>query len=246
MDLTPVEHLKGVYFKRDDLYEVAGVHGGKARSCWHLAQTAKGLVTAGSRLSPQIKLVALIAKELGIPSRAHCPQGELGETLKEAQKAGCEIIQHKAGYNSVIIARAKQDAIDNPQYTYIPFGMECQEAINQTRKQVANLKGLDFDRIVIPVGSGMSVAGLLWGLHDFKIKVPVLGIVVGAGPEKRLNVYAPFNWDSVLTLQNAGLDYHKEAPVQNIAGINLDPIYEAKCVPFIKRNDLLWIVGNRR
>jgi 1-aminocyclopropane-1-carboxylate deaminase/D-cysteine desulfhydrase-like pyridoxal-dependent ACC family enzyme len=245
MILTPVEEHGGVLFKRDDLFTVAGVHGGKARSCWHLAQNAKGLVTAGSRLSPQIKLVALIAKELGIPSRAHCPQGELGRTLIEAQEAGCEIIQHKAGYNSVIIARAKQDAKDNPQFTYIPFGMECQEAIIQTRQQVKNLVGLKFNRIVIPVGSGMSVAGVLWGLIDNSITVPVLGIVVGASPEKRLTAYAPFMWEYVLTMQNAGIDYHKEAPNLTLKGIGLDPIYEAKCIPFVKRGDLLWIVGNR-
>lgn len=56
-DLTPIEEHGGFLVKRDDLFRVAGVRGGKVRSCWHLAQGAEGLVTAGSRSSPQVNIV---------------------------------------------------------------------------------------------------------------------------------------------------------------------------------------------
>ena len=72
-DYTPIESSGGYYFKRDDLYRVAGVSGGKARTCWGLAQGAPGLVTAGSRHSPQVNIVAHIAQELGVPCRVHVP-----------------------------------------------------------------------------------------------------------------------------------------------------------------------------
>lgn len=79
--LTPVEELHGgVWAKRDDLFTVAGVSGGKARSCYYLATrdpSTKGLVTAGSRASPQVNIVAHIAAHLGLPCRVHTPTGAL-------------------------------------------------------------------------------------------------------------------------------------------------------------------------
>ena len=47
------------------------------------------------------------------------------------------------------------------------------------------------------------------------------------------------------TLIEAGVDYHTAAPETVVEGILLDPIYEAKCIPFLRPNDLLWVVGRR-
>lgn len=243
-DLTPVERNNGYYLKRDDLYSIAGVCGGKVRTCWHLSQGADGLVTAGSRQSPQVNIVAQIAKYLDVPCRVHTPQGELSPEVKDAQAAGAEVIQHKAGYNNVIIARAREDAADRC-WTEIPFGMECQEAIEQTRKQVANVPA-EVKRIVMPVGSGMSLAGVLWGLHDNGYDIPVVGVQVGADPSKRLDKYAPPNWREIATLVETDTDYHQEAEQVDFHGIQLDPIYEAKAAPYVESDDLFWIVGIRR
>jgi hypothetical protein len=161
--------------------------------------------------------------------------------VREAQAQGAEVIQHKAGYNNVIIARARDDAAALG-WTLIPFGMEDNEAVRQTRAQVTNLPD-GIDRIVIPVGSGMSLAGVLWGLLDRGLKIPVVGVVVGASPEKRLDKYAPAGWREMATLIEAGVDYHTAAPETVVEGILLDPIYEAKCIPFLRPNDLLWVVG---
>lgn len=243
-DLTPIERIEGenIWLKRDDLWAIAGVPGGKVRTCWALAQGAEGLVTAGSRSSPQVNIVAHIARRLGIPCRAHTPTGELSPEVRAAEAAGAEIIQHKAGYNNVIIARARDDAAEHG-WTEIPFGMECDEAIVQTRKQVRDIPD-DVERIVIPVGSGMSLAGLLCGLIDIGDDRPVLGVVVGADPEKRLDKYAPSDWRDRVTLVPAGIDYH-DAVEASIGGAVLDPHYEAKCEKFLENGDLLWIVGVR-
>ena len=246
VDLTPVEFYDthGIWLKRDDFFNVLGARGGKVRTCLALAHGANGIVTAGSRMSPQVNIVAHVAKHLGIAARAHTPQGELSPEVLEAQNAGAEIIQHRAGYNSVIIARAREDAKEK-QLTVIPFGMECNEAVEQTRKQVANIpKGVK--RIVIPVGSGMSLAGVLHGLNDCGLNIPVLGIVVGANPEERLDKYAPSNWRDMVILMPSGTDYHTPAAQTEIAGVTVDSIYEAKCLPWIMEGDLLWIVGIRK
>lgn len=243
-ELSPVQKHGGYLVKRDDLFCVAGVRGGKARTCWHLAQGSKGLVTAGSRSSPQVNIVSHIAKRLGVPCRVHTPNGDLSPEVQAAQDQGAEVIQHKAGYNSVIMSRAKEDA-KAQGYTEIPFGMECKEAVSQTRKQIANLPFGKFGRIVVPVGSGMTLSGILWGLKDAGQDVPVLGVVVGASPEKRLDKFAPKNWRDMVSLVPAGVDYHERVEA-TVGDLVVDAHYEAKAVSHLRKGDLFWVVGIRQ
>lgn len=240
---TPIDRVGDIWVKRDDFFCIAGVNGGKVRSCFNLMQKAKGVTTAGSRKSPQINIVASIAQLMGIPFYAHCPQGDLGEELIYAKNKGATIIQHKAGYNSVIKARARGHA-NQLGFLEVPFGMMCDTAIEETRKQVENFPN-GIKRIIMPVGSGMSLAGVLNGLKDKKLNIPVLGVVVGASPERALNAFAPMDWRSMVTLVNAGVDYHVEIKENSYNGILLDPIYEAKVIKFIEKDDLFWIVGLR-
>lgn len=253
--ITPVEATEGpglpILVKRDDRCFVSGVRGGKVRTCLALAQGARGLVTAGSRSSPQVNIVAHIAQALGIPCRVHIPLSAEPDApeISLALAAGAEVVRHPAGRNSVIIARAREDA-EKSGWKEIPFGMECEEAITQTRKQAKNLIREEYgppERIVIPVGSGMSLAGLLWGLLDQGINLPVLGVRVGANPEKRLDEYAPPDWRQRVILVDAAGAYDEPAPPgdHRWRGIPLDPYYEAKCVPFLVPGDLFWIVGIR-
>ena len=241
-ELTPVQEINGIYVKRDDLFAVNGVCGGKVRTCLALAENAKGVVTAGSRQSPQVNIVSRIAKRLKIPCQVHVPSGELSPEVTEAGSFGAEIVQHKPGYNTVIIARAR-DAASSKGWTEIPFGMECQEAVTQTRRQVANIPPF-VKRIVIPVGSGMSLCGLLWGLKDNNLNIPVIGIKVGADPEKRLKEFAPPDYESMVQIIDSPLKYEKPAP-NRFGDLLVDPIYEAKCLPFLQEGDLFWIVGRR-
>ena len=246
-ELTPVEERDGYFFKRDDLFSIAGVRGGKARTCWYLAQGAKGLVTAGSRQSPQVNIVAHIAKELGLPCHIHTPRGKLSPELTSAVSTGAKLFQHKAGYNNVIIRRALDDAVSTG-YKYIPFGMDCWEAVRQVKKQVKNIPK-EAKRIVVPVGSAMSLAGILHGLvahyATLRRNIPVLGVCVGADPTKRLDKYAPDGWKRMVKLVRSRFDYHKPFPILEFEGVKLDSIYEAKCQPYIERGDLLWVIGIR-
>jgi len=246
---TPIEKHGDNWIKRDDLFEINGAPGGKVRTCLALAQRAKdsgaaGITTAGSRSSPQVNIVARVAAHLGLKARCHTPKGKLSPEVIAARDAGAVIEQHKPGHNSVIIARAREDAKAR-KFVEIPFGMECEEAITQTRRQVQDIPA-DVARIVIPVGSGMSLAGLLHGLDDAgRGDLPVVGVKVGADPAKRLDKYAPANWRDRVDLIDSGTDYHDPAPDTTFAGLPLDPHYEGKCVPHIAPGDLFWIVGIR-
>jgi hypothetical protein len=93
-DLTPITHARFTddvwgWLKRDDLFEYAGVRGGKVRTCLALAREARhGLVTAGSRSSPQVNIVARIGRSLGLPVRAHVPAGPMGARSKQLARPG--------------------------------------------------------------------------------------------------------------------------------------------------------------
>lgn len=273
---TPIEQIEsGLWAKREDLYEIAGVRGGKVRTCYYLAtqdRDVKGLVTAGSRSSPQVNIVAHIAKHLNLQCRVHTPTGKLSPEVLQAQEIGAEVIQHKAGYNSTIIARAREDA-QRLGWLNIPFGMECQEAVTQTSHSVASILGLvqrgAVRRIVVPVGSGMSLCGILHGVEKYGLWEAglenVLGVRVGSDPMKRLLTYGPTDtpfWglgfgpsvvpsyleQGKLTLVSSGTDYHQPASEQSVhrwSNITLDPHYEAKCVKHLQPKDLFWIVGVR-
>ena len=240
--ISPIEYRSPYYFKRDDLsVNVGGAIGGKVRTCLALAVGAKGLVTAASRKSPQINIVAQVARLMDIPAHAHTPEGTLGAELLLAQEAGAIITQHKAGYTNVITRRAKDDALEHG-YKYIPFGMECKEAVIHTSRQAIDIPGA-VERIVVPVGSGMSLSGLLHGLQKHKLKIPVLGIMVGADPIPRLDKYAPAFWWNMVELIRSPAAYNDIGDTLELCGVPLDATYESKCVPYLKPNDLFWIIG---
>jgi 1-aminocyclopropane-1-carboxylate deaminase/D-cysteine desulfhydrase-like pyridoxal-dependent ACC family enzyme len=168
--------------------------------------------------------------------------------MTDAARHGAELVQHRPGYNSVICSRAERD-VALRDWTYIPFGMEHNEAMGCTRLEVGSLFNGDpipFKRIVICLGSGMSAAGVLHGLRYSSRghKVPVLGVRIGADPTKRLDGFAPMGWRNQMKVVTSRHDYtdHVDARVD---GVLLDPHYEAKCAEYLQPGDLFWIVGIR-
>lgn len=249
LELTPVQRVLDHWVKRDDHFAVGDSRGGKVRTCLHIAQQAADagahtLVTAGSRHSPQVNIVTEVALQMGMTAELHVPSGELTEELEAAQAAGAVLEQHTPGYNTVIVKRAR-DAAEQDGHVEVPFGMDHPAAVEYTARQVQNLPA-DVTRIVVPVGSGMSLAGILTGLQQTgRDDVHVLGIRVGADPTDRLERYAPTGWQDNCTLVDAQHTY-EEIPDQTFLGhVSLDPHYEAKCLPFLEPGDLLWIVGRR-
>ena len=243
--LTPVQRRGDAWVKRDDAFVFGGVNGGKVRTCLAIARKASlGLVTAGARQSPQANLVARVGKGLGLPVRVHCPSGARMPEMDAAEQAGAEVVEHFAGRNTVIIARAREDAAASG-WTEVPFGMESPEAIEQTRRQVANIpEGVR--RIVVSAGSGTSLSGILHGLADAGRKTPVIGVVVGSDPSARLDKYAPPNWREQVTLVKTDTPYEEPAPVTNWRGVELDAYYEAKAAMFVEPDDCLWVICKRQ
>lgn len=245
---TPVERRDGLYLKRDDLYTVGEVCGGKARTCLALAMLGEQrgsdtLVTASSRHSPQLEIVAAVAAHLGMAARCHVP-GAKTETLQvtNARRLGAEVNEHWPGYNSVICARARDDARDDTSATLVPFGMEDAAAVGGAMMQCENLPVDYLRRLVVPVGSGMTLAGLL---HSRRlVDTEIVGVMVGAIPTARLDRWAPPDWRDHVTLVDSGYEYDETVEAE-VDGVRLDPVYEAKCLDYVDDGDCLWLVGCR-
>ena len=253
--LTPIQKVGRLWVKRDDTFRMAGVCGGKARTCLYLGQRAvskgaTGLVTACNTHSPQAAIVAAIAKYLSVACRVYVNKHTKSTPeIELARYHGADIQVVDSTFDNVAELRAQTFAHSllrgrTDTWCLIPFGMECITAVKQTAKQVKKIpKGVA--RIVVPVGSGMSLCGVLQGLQDNGIDIPVLGVVVGRDPTIALKVYGPKDWRSRVTLVRSELAYGKPAPDVRLGSIYLDEVYEAKALPYLEDSDLFWIVGHR-
>lgn len=248
-EITPIEKRGNLFFKREDKFEIFGVKGAKVRSAYMLIQQGlkKGytqFITAGSRQSPQCEIVSNLCQKLGLINHVFMPEGSDTSVIKHLRKNDLTVLHRvKAGYNNVICARAKEYA-EKEQQCYIPFGMECKENVDLTKLQVANIPD-NIKRIVIPVGSGMSFIAVMNGLYWFdREDIQVLGVSVGKDPSNNIKKYlkAPTIKYSII---KSDYNYEDQAEITSINGVNLDPIYESKCIPYLKDGDLLWVVGKR-
>lgn len=248
MQLTPVEYIDGVYVKRDDLFTFAGVNGVKARSVLHILRQVQhthynGIVTAGVRNSSQCIVVANIARAYGVPCLCFVPKGKITPEIIEMQNAGAQVVQVPYGYKSVVNARAREKA-QELDYVFIPHSLETELGIEPTAEQVQNVPS-DARRIVVPCGSGMTLAGVLQGVKRYGVKITVLGVAVGGKVEPRLNKFAPSDWQDYCSVVYSDYKYEKEAP-NKLGDLIVDPIYEAKALPYLQDSDLLWVTGLRK
>ena len=246
MFITPVELHNGIYVKRDDLFTVHGVSGGKVRTAEYIIGKAVSMgfshiVTAGSHLSPQVRIVGSICRELGLGFTAFTPLGALPPEV-EAFKSFADIRQVAYGRNNILKSYAQRFAYRNSAFL-APFGMECFEAVRQTASQVVDIPS-EVKRVVVPVGSAMSLCGVLHGLMSVGFRGTVLGVSVGVGVDRVMKAYAPAGWEGFCRVVKSPADYHKEV-YATLGSITLDPVYEAKCLPYLRRGDLFWVVGSR-
>lgn len=254
MTLTPIQQISSyLWAKRDDTFCYASVCGGKVRACLWLATQAqqegkKGIVTACNIHSPQAGIVACVARKLGLWCRVYVNKHtDPTPELEFAVAAGASIVLSNCTFDD----SAERDAIkfaggfrSASEWALIPFGMQCDAAVDLTSKQVSHIPP-GVEHIVVPVGSGITLSGVLRGMVKQNINLPVLGVAVGRDPESTLDRYAPRDWRKRCELVHSELPYSHRCDDVMLGEIELDEIYEAKALPYLKDGDMLWIVGIR-
>lgn len=255
MDLTPVEKFKWFFAKREDKAYYAGPDypsGSKVRQYMEMAKqwpNAPMIVGCSAHSAMQI-YVAAAARQTGVRGIVYTAKRKVRtEATEYAARLGTEIVEVRPAYLSVLRSRARERAATLG--TVVRWDPEL--ALLDTMAQVANLPP-QVKRVVVPTGSGLTVAGVLAGLARQKHKARVLAVAVSDMANRKailekarrkaagglLVAKLP---DFELTYAKGG--YGDWAAHKLPDGTILDPYYAAKAYPYLEKGDCLWVPGVR-
>ena len=201
---TPVEKMPSLpefsglpklYIKRDDLTgsELSGNKVRKLEFCMAeaTAEGARVVITCGGVQSNHARATAVAAARLGLRPLLVLRGAEPAESdgnLFLDRLAGAEIRfitqEEYENVNEMMAQIARERSASGERAYVIPEGasyppgvfgyIKAAEEIAATEKEL----GIEFDSIVIAVGSGGTHAGLLFGKRIFGLKATILGINV--------------------------------------------------------------------
>ena len=211
-DLTPVEQIGGIYFKREDKYAplgYGGINGSKLRQCiWLVDQYVKtssnpvGIISGTSVKSPQLPMGSAVATHFNLdschvigatkPAIAH-----KHENVSMATWFGARFfINPNIAYNPVLQRRVKDILEHAPEvrdYFYLEYGITVDHKLNSKKRveafhklgseQVKNISD-DIETLIIPSGSCNSCTSILYGLARFQPKNLKDVYLIGIGPNK--------------------------------------------------------------
>lgn len=269
MELSPVEKINNIYFKREDAYKtVGGVNGTKLRQAEYLVKKLiennpeiEGIVTACSIYSPQAPIVASVCKNLGVKC-VICYGGTTIGKLKNqkmpilASKLGAKIqIIAKTGRHNVLYANIHKNF---KNWGIIEYGMcvksELPAMIDEISAQVQNIPD-ELDNLVVTCGSGFSSSSILKGIKKYNKKIKNI-YLVHVAPNRvekiKKNIgFFPDNVKIISLFERPHFKYEDELHVK-FCGIEFHPKYEAKSfnwmmkesnIDFEKEKTLFWIIG---
>lgn len=269
--ITPITKDGDLSFKREDLYKPYDdipVTGSKIRQCRNLLSNNKNWIlrknliaaTACSSVSPQGVILARVCKELKLPCRIYTggiPDHKKHKFLVLAESLGAEIINATGvAYNNAVDYQIRKDRNN----FHIGFGLEgnLDDTIPCIAEQVENV--LEYKEISIPVGSGITAAGILSGLMDAQYQgkvrliqiagydrtdkiVQILNVVKEIYLEKKIRSYRVMSNGFEFFFEKFDYPYGKlmRHPF-------LDGRYEAKAMEHLRRvgylkNGLFWVIG---
>ena len=238
--MTPVTSHGGILVKREDMLtaDLPGVIGGKYRLAAAMDAGRGGLIGYGGRTSNSAAALAAAGRAAGVPVRFHTAAGPDTPEMARTAELGAEIIRHRPGYSGVVRARAREDAAARGW----ACGFDCSAVITAVARQVRSLQQVDFTRVVMAVGAGITLAGVAAGLARYDMPEPILAVTVGAAPDLRMIDRLSPQWRARTQIIPAGVPY-ETAVTADLDGLPLHPIYEAKLIPHLQPGDVLWLVG---
>jgi Pyridoxal-phosphate dependent enzyme len=272
-ELTPVELVDGLAYKRDDLfkpYRDVELSGGKVRQARRLLRPAAerirrehgGVVlTATGVHSPQGLIIARVAAELELRCvlfvGATTRDGALSRhrMLRTAVEHGAELdCSAGVAYESALAAAQQRwrDEHDGAGYV-VRFGINLEDdpdaILGSTAAQVANVPD-DARTIVVAVGAGVTAAGVVLGALEHRPRARVVCVQI-AGYDRRdaidrMTDGAAYDWHVV-----SGVPYARHVRASVAPGFELDPIYEAKAWHYMRaelelERACFWVVGDSR
>jgi hypothetical protein len=211
-DLTPVEKIGKLYFKREDKFAplgYGGINGAKLRQCiWLIDEYTKnhpnpvGIISGTSVKSPQLPMGSAVAehfnlKSLHIIGATKNSIAHKHENVAAATWFGASFsIVPNIAYNPVLQRKIK-DLLENDEslkdYFYLEYGITLDHKMNSHKKverfhfiggeQVKNIPD-HVENIIVPAGSCNSCTSILYGIARHKPKNLKNVYLIGIGPNK--------------------------------------------------------------
>jgi hypothetical protein len=272
-DLTPVEKIGEIWFKREDKFSPDGMHNGSKfrQLIWLFSRrpypgVASGAVTG----SPQLPMVAACARHYGMT----CVQfsGAKKNMALAAERLGAKTILVNPGYGPLLNKRAQEQAVKRgwlrieTNITVTTSDAEIEAFHRVGSEQVRNLPD-HMETLIIPAGSRNSAVSILYGLHRYPPKS--LKKIILMHINKNLDKHENQMWERLKAcgvhkngydiktfdvFANGYTNYEKLMPFSH-NGLKMHPRYEGKCWNYIKDNlsvfrpyindrTLFWIVGS--
>ncbi|WP_113703507.1 1-aminocyclopropane-1-carboxylate deaminase/D-cysteine desulfhydrase [Nonomuraea lactucae] len=259
---TPLQRFAGMYLKRDDLSGF-GLAGAKARALEYLlgdalAHDADVLVTGGSPSSNFIGGAALAASVCGMECEVLVSGTALERAPATLHLVGCS--EAKVLYTGA--DRAELDRLIDERAAHLrdhgrtPYAIPRGGATPVGALGFANAAEelaaqLDFDEavVVLPVGSGASIAGLLAGRAAIAAKWQVYGVSVSRplpeirgeilGLVARITPEAVTDWELIDAMEAAEAaddrDVHTMLAALRADGVLFDAKYGTKALAAVAR-----------
>jgi 1-aminocyclopropane-1-carboxylate deaminase/D-cysteine desulfhydrase-like pyridoxal-dependent ACC family enzyme len=265
--LTPCEQHDGRWYKRDDLFmpfEDIPLSGGKVRQAIQLLERRvdyirrehrNTVLTATSIHSPQGLIIARVCQSLSLRCVVFSGtrNGRLGPMLVKAVATGAEHVAAPMGYENVLLDSMKKFRRDSGGYI-VRFGINLEDEpdaiIGSTVEQCSNIPE-SVTTVVVPVGSGITAAGILLGLVKYRPDIKRIVLVQIAGYDRR---------DTIIRICRRNLPRYESIRLtipysrhftRSVDGIRLDPVYEAKAHDWLLNQEmaddpevLFWLVGD--
>lgn len=251
-ELTPIEVYKGIYYKRDDLfqpYDDIPISGGKVRQCIKLIESElenirnnyhNTVISGVSVGSPQDIIISRVSKEYGVDSVLvfgnSTKEKLLQHTLVKNAYKYCTRLDDKAGmaYENVLNHRVKNIfKEDGKEYFHIKFGINIENdrdaIVDSVSRQCENIPD-DVDYVIVPTGSAIMLGGIILGLEKYNKKAKAVGVQI-SGYDRKETVWNILKYDprhNFTFIIDKTYPYSKHLNISISKDFKLDPVYEAK------------------
>ena len=267
-DLTPVENIGGIWFKRDDLFSPDGIHNGSKfrQLIWLFSRQSYPGVSSGAVTgSPQLPMVAACARHYGM----ECVQftGARKNMALAGEELGARTVLVNPGYGPNLNRKAALYAQEHGWLhveTNITESKDIEPFHAVGAEQVRNIPD-HIRTLIIPAGSRNSATSILYGLHKYPKRLDRI-ILMNIHPNlekneawmrKRLAVCGiekiAYELQTYDVFAGGYTDYSKLMPFRQDE-LLFHPRYEGKCwnyisdnvekfAPYLNAKTLFWIVG---
>lgn len=250
-DITPVEEVEGVYYKRDDRAFYSGPEypsGLKVRQYITMADQQPGApmlvgCSADSAMQIYVAAAAKIKKVQGVVYTA--ARKVKSAATQYAYSMGATVHEIRPAYLSCVRARAR-DYGRTVEGGVVRWNFMF--ALKDAAHQAQNIP-TDAKRVVVPTGSGLVASGILAGMAEKGLNIPVVAVATST-MAKADNILANAQkiTDKPLPafeLVRHAYPYKKPVVAFLPGGDVLDPFYAAKAFEYLQEGDCFWIPGVR-